>query len=179
MRYFYLVLGPLALFLHCVFAEKPRPTAPPTNRQPQPVEVALPEEPGIEAWERAILAEVNSLRARGCRCPGGKNFKPAPALSWNAQLTTAAVAHAEDMRRNKFFDHNGSDGGDFADRITKAGYRWKTVAENIAQGYPNAKAVVLGWRNSGGHCENIMNAAFRDMGAARIGDIWVQTLAAQ
>lgn len=176
---YYSSLLVLGLLFSCFSPEKSSaPAASPT--MPRTAEPAPPTEtPAFDAVERAVLDEVNALRATGCRCPGGKRFPPAPALRWNDQLANAAQAHAKDMQRNKFFDHRGSDGADFSARVTRAGYRWKTVAENIADGYPDAKSVVLGWRNSKGHCKNLMNSDFREMGAARAGRFWVQTLATQ
>ncbi|MDV7402400.1 CAP domain-containing protein, partial [Arthrospira platensis SPKY1] len=82
----------------------------------------------------AMLAEVNALRQAGCRC-GNRQMPPVPALSWSAPLARAAQRHADDMRRNHFFDHDGSDGSTMSSRATAAGYRWRSIAENIAWGY--------------------------------------------
>ncbi len=122
-----------------------------------------------------MLAEVNALRASGCRC-GSRRMPPVPALSWNNQLARAAHRHADDMNQNSFFGHRGSDGSDMARRVSDAGYRWRAVAENIAWGHPDVKAVVQGWKDSPGHCENMMSGDYKEMGAARAGMYWVQSL---
>jgi uncharacterized protein YkwD len=40
------------------------------------------------------------------------------------------------------------------------------VGENIAAGYSGVVAVVQGWMDSPGHCRNIMNATFSQIGMA-------------
>jgi uncharacterized protein YkwD len=168
---FVLLLGAFS----CASDQTPRPQTP--SAQPIPVTAPIVEAPAPDASFAALmLAEVNALRAVGCRCPGGKRYPAAKALKWDDQLAQAAQKHAADMEKNSFFDHTGSDGSDFSERIEKAGYRWRAVAENLAQGHPNVADVVKGWRNSKGHCKNLMDGNLRDMGAARVGAYWVQTL---
>jgi uncharacterized protein YkwD len=55
-------------------------------------------------------------------------------------------------------------GDDPGARISAAGYRWSTWGENIATGYATPRAVVSGWMHSAGHCRNILDPAFRDVG---------------
>ncbi len=126
------------------------------------------------SFAAAMLAEVNALRQAGCRC-GSRQMPPAPPLQWNSLLAQAAQRHADDMRRNRFFDHDGSDGSTMSSRISAAGYSWSSVAENIAWGYDDIPSVVRGWRDSPGHCQNIMSKDYTEMGAAQAGTYWVQT----
>jgi uncharacterized protein YkwD len=44
------------------------------------------------------------------------------------------------------------------------GYGWSTWGENIAGGSSTPASVVTGWLNSDGHCANLMNPAFVDLG---------------
>lgn len=125
---------------------------------------------------RVVLEEVNALRAAGCKCPGGKNFAPAAPLKWDSQLEAAAQKHAGDMYRRRYFSHNSTDGAEFSDRISRAGYEWKTVGENIAKGYPTPRSVVKAWRSSREHCPNLMSPKFDDMGVGKAGPYWVQDL---
>ena len=60
--------------------------------------------------------------------------------------------------------HAGSDGSSPGDRATRAGYRWKTVGENVAFGQPTAERVVASWLASAHHCANIMDPDYTDMG---------------
>lgn len=120
-----------------------------------------------------LLLLVNNARKKGCDC-GNTYYAPAPALTWNDQLEKAAYTHSRDMFQNKYFSHTGSDGTSSGDRISNAGYDWKWYGENIAEGYPTEKDVVAGWLSSPGHCANIMNKNYREMGIAKVGDYWTQ-----
>ncbi|TNE64081.1 MAG: CAP domain-containing protein [Bacteroidetes bacterium] len=130
-------------------------------------------------FTRAVLDEVNVLRASGCKCPGGRRFKPAPPLVWDEQLEKVAQRHAEDMNRRSYFSHDSKDGTSFSKRVRQAGYDWHYVGENIAMGYPTAEAVVRAWRTSKDHCPNLMSPNFKDMGVGKAGPYWVQDLGAR
>lgn len=54
-------------------------------------------------------------------------------LLWDARLATAARAHSEDMARNGYFSHQGSDGSMPSTRVSRAGVQWRGTAENIAK----------------------------------------------
>ena len=53
----------------------------------------------------------------------------------------------------------------------------KRMDENIANGYASEQSVMNGWLGSEGHCKNIMNGSFKEMGAGREGNYWTQILA--
>ena len=123
--------------------------------------------------EKHILALVNSYREKGCNC-GSKYYPPVEPIAWNDLLESAAQKHSDDMNKNKFFSHTGSDGSKVGNRITNAGYNWAACGENIAKGYRLEDDVIKGWINSEGHCKNIMNPNFKEMGVAVSGDYWTQ-----
>jgi uncharacterized protein YkwD len=127
-------------------------------------------------FQEKMLLEINALRATGCKC-GATKMPPVKPLQWNAVLELAAQRHADDMLKHKRMSHTGSNGSDPAKRVTKAGYEWSAVAENIAQGYKSVEEVVAGWQKSPGHCRNMMKATYTEIGAARSGDYWVQNFA--
>ena len=64
------------------------------------------------------------------------------------------------MVAGHFFSH----GANFAGRISAAGFKWSTAGENIATGYRTPRQVVDAWMASAGHCENILDPAFLDVG---------------
>ena len=141
----------------------------------QPAEEALGNASSVEELTaRSVLDEVNALRAKGCKCPGGKRFKATHALSWDDQLEKAAQNHADDMQRKDYFSHDSKDGTRYTERVRRAGYDWSYVGENIAMGFPTAKAVVEAWRKSKDHCPNLMSPNFKDMGVGKAGPYWVQ-----
>lgn len=122
-----------------------------------------------------LLQLVNQLRKKGCRC-GRKRMKSAPPLKINNLLNRAAQSHAQDMASNNFFDHRGSNGSSISDRISKTGYDWQAVGENIFWGQVNIQEVFQGWKDSPSHCKNMMGKDFREMGFAKVEDYWVQDL---
>ena len=120
-----------------------------------------------------ILKLVNDARRKGVQC-GDVWHPPVPPLTWNIQLEAAATLHSADMYRKKYFSHIEDDGSTANTRIEKVGYIWMTYGENIAFGYATEEAVVEGWLKSPGHCKNIMNKAFKEVGIGRVGDYWTQ-----
>jgi len=127
----------------------------------------LPKPPVLEQAKQAarVLKLVNDARTRECRC-GNRQFGPTRPLAMSAVLTSAAAAHARDMARHGELTHTDSDGSHPADRITRAGYNWKATGENVASGQRDADAVVAAWLASPGHCANIMEPSFTEMGIA-------------
>jgi len=125
-----------------------------------------------------LLQLVNEARKKGCQC-GDTYYYPAPPLTWSNQLEQAALTHSADMFNNHYFSHTAPDGSRAGDRIEKAGYHWTMYGENIGMGYKNEKEVVDGWLKSPGHCKNIMNKGYKEMGVARVGNYWTQTFGAK
>jgi uncharacterized protein YkwD len=130
------------------------------------------------------LQLVNEVRAHGTRC-GERSFGPAPPMRLSGTLASVAFGHAADMAVHNYFEHEDLAGRSPADRVRAVGYREKLVGENIAYGPKSADEVVQGWLDSPGHCENIMDPRFAEMGiafaaghASRRGLYWVQLLAA-
>ena len=119
----------------------------------------------VNSNDQAMLDLVNQARAQARDC-GTVSFTAAEPLSWNCQLMEAAKIHSIDMADNDFFSHSGSDGLQVNDRVTETGYDWRAVGENIAAGYPNEAAAVAALLDSPGHCENIMNPAYKEFGSA-------------
>lgn len=116
-------------------------------------------------FQQEILDRVNQARAAGRSC-GAAYYGPAPALAWNANLFNAASAHSTDMAANNYFSHTSLDGRNAGQRITGAGYAWSAYGENIAAGQTSVQSVVDGWLASPGHCANIMNPRYADIGTA-------------
>jgi uncharacterized protein YkwD len=128
--------------------------------------VALPAAGDAAEVGQRILALVNQARAVGRHC-GSKSFGPAGPLTLDAALTRAALDHSRDMAAHDEFDHRGHDGSTPAIRVERAGYgEHRIVGENIAAGAMDAGEVVAGWLASPGHCENIMDGRFTQIGIA-------------
>ncbi len=124
--------------------------------------------PDLGPWREAgleVLARINAARAQPRQC-GARRFTAAAPLRWNERLGHAAFGHSQDMARNDYFDHHGRDGSEVGQRVQRAGYRGRRLGENIASGQGDGAAAVAGWVKSPGHCANLMDPAFTEMGAA-------------
>jgi len=153
-----------------------------TALQP-PAAVSPARYPPAAVLASQALQLVNDVRARGTRC-GQHVFAPAPPLTLSGALGGVALGHADDMAEHDYFEHQDLTGHSPADRVRAVGYREKRVGENIAYGPKSVEEVVQGWLDSPGHCENIMDPKFAEMGIAyasgrtgRHGLYWVQVLA--
>jgi len=93
-----------------------------------------------------------------------------PPLTIDLRLVEAARLHSQDMATNNFFDHVGSDGSLFWQRIELAGYSYSRASENIAAGYATPADVVDGWMNSPGHRANILDAGVTEIGLGYVYD---------
>lgn len=87
-------------------------------------------------------------------------------MTWDAILASAAETQSRSMANNNYFDHKDRDGRTPGDRAELAGYDFQQIGENIAAGQDSVRKVVDGWLASPGHCANLMNPQFRDLGAA-------------
>jgi uncharacterized protein YkwD len=129
-------------------------------------------------FKRAFLNAINNTRQQGCNC-GSKWMPPAPPLVWNTNLQKAAYGHAKDMNDGHYFSHDSKDGRSMQDRIVFAGYYFKgyqsfNVGENIAFGQQSIQQVMDEWFKSEGHCKNLMNPLFKEVGVVQYNDYWVQ-----
>lgn len=73
--------------------------------------------------------------------------------------------------------HEGSDGSGLGQRVTREGYAWSAVGENVAHGHRSASHVMTDWLDSPGHCANIMHPAFTEFGAGEVNHYWTQVFA--
>lgn len=119
-------------------------------------------------YERQVIALVNAARlSAGCTI----GVRP------DARLREAALRHTRDMAGANRLSHLGTDGSSPADRIVQAGFFGPLSAENIAQGYHTAQAVMAAWMASPAHRANIVNCRYALIGVGYIahGQYWTET----
>jgi uncharacterized protein YkwD len=98
-----------------------------------------------------------------------------PVLTLQPQLSSAAKWEAQDCAARDVLSHTGSDGSQVGDRVTRAGYAWGTVAENLdQQPQPPAtwsgpdprtpQAAMTAWEASPGHLANIESPQVSQVG---------------
>ncbi|MFD1255622.1 CAP domain-containing protein [Mucilaginibacter terrae] len=131
-----------------------------------------------EIFKNEFLNRINKVRQQGCKC-GTVYMPPVGPLVWNDVLTDAAEGHAKDMSKRSYFSHTGKNGSSIEDRIKTAGYTYNgyksfAIGENIAFGQETIAEVSNGWFKSVGHCKNLMNADFKEIGIAEYNKYWVQ-----
>lgn len=86
-----------------------------------------------------------------------------PSLDDSRELNRAAQGHTGEMVGHGSFAHVNSSSTP-ATRVGATGYRWSTVGENIAAGFPTAGSVVRAWMGSADHCRNILDPSYRNIG---------------
>jgi uncharacterized protein YkwD len=87
-----------------------------------------------------------------------------PGLRESSRLNRSAQGWTDVMVSHRYFSH----GADFGARISAVGFRWSSIGENIATGYRTPAAVVRGWMASAGHCQNVLNPNYRQVGTGVI-----------
>ena len=123
-----------------------------------------------DEFEREVVRLTNQERRAGATC-GDRVHAPVRALYRNAKLTCAARGHSTDMVERDFFAHQRPGGPAPDERMRAAGYFASYVGENIAAGQQTPAEVVAGWMASPGHCRNIMNGDFQDLGVGFHGGV--------
>ncbi len=125
-------------------------------------------DPTWEAFEQAVIEGFNEARARGGSCGNEGTFGPSKPLTFDAALRCAARQHSLDMAQRGYFDHISPDGEGPDARATHAGYDWFYIGENIAMGSPTPADVVAQWLASPGHCANILDPEFEEVGVGYV-----------
>lgn len=99
---------------------------------------------------------LNELRAEGFTCPGGSAYAPnSEPLVFDCRLWRASWLHSQDMADQNYFSHTSLDGRSPWARASAQGI--SANGENIAAGRSSASGVLEQWKNSDGHCKNMMN----------------------
>jgi uncharacterized protein YkwD len=120
---------------------------------------------GLPNFQQEVMNRINTARANSRMC-GGTFYNAAGGLSWNSKLFAAGAGHATDMGQKNYFSHTSQDGRTFDQRITAAGYTWSAAGENIAAGQTSIEQVMNDWLKSPGHCANIMNGTYTEVGVS-------------
>lgn len=113
------------------------------------------------------IALINAGRSIARKC-GTTDYPAVGALKWQPQAEQAALAQVQYLQQNNLFQHDGAGGTTVGSRLTATGYVWQSVGENLAAGFPDLETTVKGWFDSEGHCVNLMNAAYTDLGVAGV-----------
>ena len=147
-----------------------------TNPNPTPDPTPIPSPPTPSSVNKTLLLQlVNQHRASGYTC-GDTYYGPTTPVEWNDNLELAAYDHSLDMYTNNYFSHTGQDGSRPWDRAQRRNYGSTYVGENIFRGLNTEEAAIREWMNSPGHCRNIMNPNFTEMGVGHVNSYWTMKL---
>jgi uncharacterized protein YkwD len=107
-----------------------------------------------KAMQQELLVKLNAERRAYGLSP----------LRLSAKLEKAAQGHACDNAKRMSISHTSSDGGTLKTRLRKAGYSFRTAAENTGRGFASASRAVEWWMNSSKHRDNILLRKAKDVG---------------
>ena len=122
-----------------------------------------------QSIEQQVVNLVNAERAKA-------GLKPLKA-DW--ELARVARFKSEDMRDNRYFDHNSPIYGTPFQMMKSFGINYRSAGENIAAGQTTAESVMKAWMNSPGHKKNILSPNFTHIGVGyakggSYGHYWTQ-----
>lgn len=86
-------------------------------------------------------------------------------LRWDNSLANGARQHAQRMAQQNILSHQLPGEEDFKARAIRAGARFSSLAENIAEG-PDAPGIHIQWMNSPPHRENLLDPRLDSIGIA-------------
>jgi uncharacterized protein YkwD len=153
-----------------------------------------PGSPSFQAWHycasRQIEAYNDAISPRVCGAPemehlrilnGYREALGLLPLELDPRLTLAARKHSRDMVEQNYFDHDSPDPQQKTSemRITRAGYNWDAMAENITMSIPppDARQAFWSWFDSPGHHRNMISAHFVAIGVGKWDGHWTQDFA--
>jgi uncharacterized protein YkwD len=140
----------------------------------------------LSAELQTLLVLVNEVRGQGYDCGTAGTFAAAEPLSLDASLSLAAQKHSLDLEATGMTTNmhvtpqgavNYTAGMKFTQRIEAENYKWALAGENVAYNFATSQAVLKAWLESPGHCKNIMNPKFSEIGLGKAGAYWTQVFA--
>ena len=137
----------------------PAPAPEPVVEAPPPAPAAKPAPPtrSLVTIVDTVFLLTNRERARASLTP----------LRRNADLARVAQLQAEQMAAAGKLAHElpGSRYPTLVSRMKLIGYTYRSVGENVAEGYTSGAALMAGWMTSAPHRANILSARYTETGA--------------
>lgn len=107
-----------------------------------------------DAMQAELLSNLNAERKANGLAP----------LRLSAKLDKAAQGHACDNASRMSISHVSSDGGTLKNRLRRAGYSFRSAAENTGRGFASGARAVEWWMNSPKHRDNILLRKAKEVG---------------
>lgn len=118
----------------------------------------------LRSLEAGVLTDINAFRR-------SNGLRP---LRLSRALTAAARQHSTEMAARGYFSHSSANGASFDRRIARyfpvARGRYWSVGENLLWSSPtiDAGSALQMWKDSPPHRENLLVAAWREIGIAAV-----------
>jgi uncharacterized protein YkwD len=145
--------GPEVVALFRVQAGLERPGEPVGEAPPK----VVPEKRDLRKAEAQVLAAINARRA-------GRGVNK---LARSATLDAAAAEHAQEMVRLNYFAHVSPRSGNVAQRLTRLGFPYARVSENLGEA-ASALEAHRAIEASPGHLENVLDPNVDLVGLAAV-----------
>jgi hypothetical protein len=101
-----------------------------------------------------IISHINTQRANNGLTP----------LRSSGSLNSSALARAQHMLRLGYWGHTGPDGSTMVTFISRSGYGYTAIGENLARDPGSSAGTVSLWMGSAVHRANIQSSRFKDVG---------------
>jgi uncharacterized protein YkwD len=137
-------------------APAPEPVAETAPQPPPPAPRPAPAARSLATIVDSVFLLTNRERARASLTP----LKRSPELARAAQLQAEQMAAAGKLAH----DLPGSRYPTLASRLKLIGYGYRSVGENVAEGYTSGAALMAGWMTSAPHRANILSARYTETG---------------
>ena len=137
-------------------APTPEPVAEAAPPPPRPTPRPAPPARSLATIIDTVFLLTNRERTRASLTP----------LRRNPELARAAQLQAEQMAAAGKLGHDlpGSRYPTLASRLKLIGYSYRSIGENVAEGYTSGAALMAGWMTSAPHRANILSARYTETG---------------
>jgi uncharacterized protein YkwD len=137
-------------------APAPEPVAETAPQPPPPAPRPAPAARSLATIVDSVFLLTNRERSRASLTP----LQRRPELARAAQLQAEQMAAAGKLAH----DLPGSRYPTLASRLKLIGYGYRSVGENVAEGYTSGAALMAGWMTSAPHRANILSARYTETG---------------
>jgi uncharacterized protein YkwD len=137
----------------------PAPAPEPVAEAPPPAPAPRPAPPtrSLITIVDTVLLLTNRERARASLTPLRRSAELARAAQLQAEQMAAAGKLAHEVPGSRYLT--------LASRMKLIGYQYRSVGENVAEGYTSGAALMAGWMTSAPHRANILSARYTETGA--------------
>lgn len=106
------------------------------------------------AMEKQVFELTNVVRHQF-------DLKP---LIYDEQVSEVAYLHSKDMFENNYFSHERQNGEGLKTRLEEKEVYYSLAGENLAAQHADTPAAMMGWLNSEGHREALLNGEYSHIG---------------